>query len=101
MGVSNVLSSNLKINSVEDAINASKNLMMSMNNTVRGDYQTIKKHGLREGLNKAFTKPNGNFNWKKAGGYYAAGAVGARVLSGGGITRDGRGNHDIVGIPFI
>lgn len=28
-------------------------------------------------------------------------AIGARVLSGGSVTRNARGEHDIVGVPFV
>lgn len=38
---------------------------------------------------------------KTAIGAYAGAAVGARVLSGGNLTTNSRGEHDIVGIPFV
>lgn len=35
-----------------------------------------------------------------AGSFITVGAAG-RILSGGGVTRDGQGNPNIIGLPFV
>lgn len=55
---------------------------------------------LKDGIKSAYTK-DGAINMTNVLGTAAIGAVGARAISGGGITKDSKGNTNIVALPFI
>ena len=63
--------------------------------------------GVRDGgnfwdaLESAHTNDDGSLRWGRVAGTYAAAAVGARVISGGGLYKDRYGNSNIPGVPFI
>ena len=41
------------------------------------------------------------WNNKKIAGSFLGAAVAGRVLTGGGVYKDGNGNTNIVGLPFV
>lgn len=42
-----------------------------------------------------------NINFGKIGKGYLAASAGARVVTGGGLYKDGQGNTNLIGVPFI
>lgn len=84
-------------------------------NSKRALYENFKKAGMTEEAASAyFGRESGVGVLRTAQGFmsnptrakvavgaYAGAAVGARVLSGGSLTTNNRGERDIVGVPFI
>ena len=61
---------------------------------------SLAEKSIQKGFEQTF---KGNNGWE-IGRIAASGlmvSAGARVLSGGGLTRDANGSQDIIGIPFI
>lgn len=50
---------------------------------------------------KAYTKENGKADVSRIAGSAMVVGLGARAVSGGGVTRDANGRPDLAGIPFI
>lgn len=74
-------------------------------NTMRKAYKNRANTGgewIKQGAKKAYTMNDGkNLNMTNILGTAAIGAVAARTVSGGGITKDSNGNTNIVALPFI
>ena len=43
----------------------------------------------------------GKLNYGKIAGSYIGASAAMRVASGGGVTKDGNGNANLIGIPFV
>lgn len=69
------------------------------------DVYNVAKRGLKgENLGsvaKEIYKQGDNWNYGRIAGSYVAASSTARVVSGGGLTKDRNGNNDIIGIPGI
>ena len=57
--------------------------------------------GFWNSLEAAHRNKDGSYRWDRIAGTYAAAALGSRVISGGGLTKDKYGNSNLPGIPFI
>lgn len=69
---------------------------------VKDTYQGTKAgDGFWNSLQSAHKNADGSYRWDRIAGTYAAVALGSRVLSGGGLTKDKYGNTNLPGIPFI
>lgn len=67
--------------------------------------QAVYKMGTGEGFQKAlsstFKRADGSLDIPKIAGSYIGVAAGARVLSGGGIYKDNKGQANLIGVPFV
>lgn len=63
-------------------------------------YKMAKGDGFKEALETTF-KNGDNLNVAKIAGSYMGVAAGARVLSGGGVYKDNRGQANLIGVPFV
>ena len=83
-------------------------------NTIFGGYEMgarmIKGAGLDEAFNHTFRKAAEGaaaataadpINVGKMAGSYIGLSAGYRVLSGGGLHRDAKGNPNLIGVPFV
>lgn len=57
--------------------------------------------GMMDAVKTAHMNQDGSKNWGAIAGSALTAGVGMRVLSGGGIYKDGNGNTDVAGLPFI
>ena len=61
-----------------------------------------KTEALKEGFKARSDEMSiGGYSAKKLAGSYIAASGTARIATGGGVYKDGSGNTDIIGIPFI
>ena len=97
-----ILNSNRSINKVESIANNFTGAIeyggRVLNN--EGFGQAFKKTFGEEIINDAGEKAMRWKNKKIAGSFLGA-AVAGRVLTGGGLYKDGNGNTNIVGLPFV
>ena len=114
-GIDTLLTSNKGINSAGDAIGTAWSLSMKNKQALgkgseymkqfsyeNGEWlKNGKKMGLMDKAEAFMHNADGSYNKTAIAGSYLGLAGGMRLVGGGGLTRDGRGNHDIVGIPFI
>lgn len=120
-GIDTLLTSNKGINSAGDAIGTAWSLSMKNKQAaakgLTGDAAKYmsqfsqdasgnwlkdgKKMGMLDKAEAFMHNADGSYNKTAIAGSYLGLAGGMRLVGGGGLTRDGRGNHDIVGIPFI
>ena len=64
------------------------------------------KQGFKDAVNSTFRYAEGHakagqLNYGKIAGSYIGASAAARVVTGGGITKDGNGNSNLIGVPFI
>ena len=66
-------------------------------------YNAYKANGgdFTAAVKSAYQNEDGSLRMGRIAGSYMAAAAGARVLSGGGITKDRNGNNNLIGVPFI
>lgn len=64
-------------------------------------YKMAKGDGYKKALKETFTNEDGGLNIAKIAGSYMGVAAGARVLSGGGVYKDNRGQSNLIGVPFV
>jgi hypothetical protein len=92
----------------EDAINNSSGFTRSILQSKRGYLN--KEYGLggkNGAIARAYSKDQSqdislqNANLGAIAGSYIGASAGYRVLSGGGVTKDGSGNPNVIGIPFV
>ena len=57
--------------------------------------------GATAALKNTFTDGAGKLKYGKIAGSYIGVAAAGRALSGGGVYKDGNGNTNLVGIPFV
>lgn len=95
----------------DDVINAYQKKMSHYGGAVGGSdidlAELMGREGKKNGGVRAFTSgffgdaEYGRTRKIMAGGAYVGGALGLRVLSGGDLTHNSRGENDIAGIPFF
>lgn len=93
------------INGMPKAINAIGNNGFGVAEAIN---RMVNKESFGQAMSHTFGKAgssgrsfeNGYDVVKIAGSYIGASAAG-RVISGGGLTRDSKGNPNIIGIPFV
>lgn len=94
------------INSIDNAMDASSVFGKDgMFHKVFGTDETAEKWwriGVKE-TDEAGKETGGRYYYdaRKVFGGMVGASVGARILSGGGIYKDGNGNTDLIGIPFV
>lgn len=68
-------------------------------------YRMVQKEGFSEALNNTFRhqsgKMKGQLNYGKIAGSYIGAAAAGRVITGGGLTKDGQGRQNLIGVPFV
>ena len=77
--------------------------------TILNSNKSINNEGFGQAFKKAFGEEIINdagekamrWNNKKIAGSFLGAAVAGRVLTGGGLYKDGNGNTNIVGLPFV
>ena len=94
-----------KVNGTKKAINAIFNNGFGgaeiAGRALRGEgMKAIENTFAKEGADGIRASANGWDAGKIAGSYIGV-AAGARVLSGGGIYKDGNGSTNLVGVPFV
>lgn len=52
-------------------------------------------------LNETFRNEAGNLMYGKIAGSYIGAAAAGRVITGGGLTKDGQGRPNLIGVPFV
>lgn len=91
-----ILRSNEPINKI------GKFIMGEADTGVRGTLSALSKgDGFGDAVKKAYTKSNGDLNYKAIAGTYIGASLAGRVATGGGLYRDSTGNVNAPGIPFI
>lgn len=91
-----LLSSNGKINDAYNGLFGMKGVYGDFKN--RGN---IGEDWFKKSLKNNYTTNGKNLNMTNVLGTAAVGAVAARTISGGGLTKDSNGNTNIVALPFI
>lgn len=59
------------------------------------------KQGFKQAVKDTFSHADGTLNYGKIAGSYIGASAAARVVSGGGVTKDKNGNTNLIGVPFI
>ena len=91
-----ILRSNTPINKI------GKFIMGEADTGVRGTLNALSKgNGFGDAVKSAYTKSNGDLNYKAIAGTYIGASLAGRVATGGGLYRDSTGNVNVPGVPFI
>lgn len=65
-------------------------------------YRMSKNGGkIGKALNDTFRNEAGNLMYGKIAGSYIGAAAAGRVLTGGGVYKDGQGRQNLIGVPFV
>ena len=96
-----ILESNKAINAATDSVSIAKGWLSG----IRGSYQNIKA-GIDpiDAIKLGHMKKVGDtlkYSPGAIAGSYLTAATGARILSGGGLYKDSKGETDIIGMPFF
>lgn len=102
-----------KMNGTNKAINK---IAAGVGNNAFGGAEAIYRmaregQGFSESLIRTFGKDvvkegdrlvaKGGYNYGKIAGSYIGAAAAGRVITGGGLTKDGQGRQNLIGVPFV
>lgn len=92
-----------KLSKGEGILNSNKAIKVADNffGAPQAVYRMAKGDGYKKALKDTFTTADGGLNVAKIAGSYMGVAAGARVLSGGGVYKDNRGQANLIGVPFV
>ena len=79
-------------------------MYMQGGKTAKGAMKTATRAGMPSQGVKSVTKgikQKQGLNYAKMAGGYMGLSAGARVIGGGGLTRDRNGKSDLIGVPFV
>lgn len=95
-GYKTILDSNKAINSLNDFVAG------TADSGFRGFANAYKKDpNIGKALSSAYKNNDGTLKAGAIAGSYIGASAGARIVSGGGLTKDRNGNTNIIGVPFV
>lgn len=94
-----------KLSKGEGVLNANKaiNVLDNFFGVPQAAYKMMQGDGFKKAVETTFKHDNGKggLNVAKIAGSYIGVSAAGRVLSGGGVYKDNRGQSNLIGVPFV